>query len=265
VIAVRLMPLLIGLAVVWAPAAWARHETGFLDRSVALAGVEYRYEVYVPRDWTPGRRWPVIVALHGGGEYGTDGLTPTIGALAKAIREHPDRFPAVVVFPHGHPGGAGWQGTNADAAMKEIDGALREFHGDPARVYLTGYSAGGNGAWWLAYHHPGRFAAAVIVCGFVTAFTGRQSHNDYPAIAPASAADPYAEVARGVGALPIWLVHGDADKNVSVEESRHMFAALKLAGDDVHYIELPGVEHPAWDPAYQNSDIAAWLFAQRRR
>lgn len=261
----RLKLVLVCLVVGWAPAAWARHETGFLDRTVTLGGAEYRYEVYVPRDWTLSRPWPVMVALHGGGEYGTDGLAPTVGALAKAIRQHPDRFPAVVVFPHAHPGASGWQGVNGEAAMKEVDGALREFHGDRARVYLTGYSAGGNGAWWLAYHNPHRFAAAVIVCGFVTAFTGRQSHIEYPPIAPASAADPYGEIARGIGAMPIWLVHGDADRNVSVEESRHMLAALKAAGGDARYTELPGVDHQAWDPAYQDPDIAAWLFAQRRR
>ena len=130
-----------------------------------------------------------------------------------------------------------------------------------ARIYLAGFSAGGNGAWWLAYHHPGRFAAAVIVCGWVTPFTGRESHISYPAIAPAAAGDTYAAVAKGIGGLPIWLVHGDADRTVSVEESRHMFAALEATGDDVHLTELPGIDHAAWDPAYQNPDIAAWLFS----
>jgi predicted peptidase len=248
-----------------APAAWARQETGFLDRSVTVHGVEYRYAVYVPRAWNPVSRWPVVLALHGGGTYGTDGLTPTEGALAKAIRLHPERFPAIVVFPHGHANGLGWQGPNGEAALDELNGALAEFHGDPSRVYLTGFSAGGNGVWWLAFHHPGRFAAAVIVCGWVTPFTGRQSHISYPPIAPVAAGDAYAAVAKGVGRLPIWLVHGDADQTVSVEESRHMFAALKAADDDVRLTELPGVDHPAWDAAYQNPDIAAWLFAQRRR
>jgi predicted peptidase len=246
------------------PAARAGQETGFLDRAVTVDGIEYRYAVYVPRDWSPTKHWPVILALHGGGTYGTNGLWPTEGALAKAIRIYPDRFPAIVVFPHGHPDGKGWQGPNGNAALDELSAAIAEFHGDPSRLYLTGASAGGNGAWWLAYHHPDRFAAALIVCGWVTRFTGRQSGIDYPPIAASTSTDAYAAVAKGVGDLPVWLVHGDADKTVSVEESRHMFAALKANGNDVHLIELPGVDHPAWDPAYQNLDIATWLFAQRR-
>ena len=258
--------LLLWSALLGAPTALAqRVETGFLDRAVTVGGIEYRYEVYVPRDYDPARRWPVILALHGGGELGSDGILPTVGALAKAIRQHPDRFPAIVVFPHAHADGTPvWQGPSGQAALVEVDRALAEFHGDSSRVYLTGYSAGGNGGWYLAYHYPQRFAAAVIVCGWVTPFQGRQSHLDYPSIPPISAADPYAEVARGVAGLPIWLVHGDADKNVSVDQSRHMYAALKTAGADVHYTELPGVDHSAWDPAYQNPDIAAWLFKQHR-
>jgi len=60
-------------------------------------------------------------------------------------------------------------------------------------------------------------------------------------------------------------LHGDADKSVPVEESRGMAAALKTAGADVRYSELPGVGHNSWDTAYGMPDLAAWLFAQRRR
>ncbi len=254
---IALLALCSTLAV--ASVALARQETGFLDRSIIFHGLEYRYAVDVPRYWSPVRRWSVIVALHGGGTYGTDGLTPAEGALGKGIRTHPDRYPAIVIFPHGHADGLGWQGPNGEVALEEMRDTLADFHGDPSRVYLTGFCAGGNGAWWLAFHHPGQFAAAVIVCGWVAPFTGRQSHIAYPSIAPAAAGDVYAAVAKGVGRLPIWLVHGDADQTVSLEESRHMFAALKAASDDVHLTELPGVDHPAWDPAYQDPEIAAWL------
>ena len=158
-------------------AASPRHETGFLDRAVTVKGVEYRYEVYVPRGYTPARAWPIVLSLHGGGDYGSDGIRPTVGALAKAIRLHPDRFPAIAVFPQAHADGTpGWQQKSGEAALVEVDEALKEFHGDPSRIYLTGASAGGNGAWFLAYHHPQRFAALVVICGFVSDFTGRQSH-----------------------------------------------------------------------------------------
>jgi predicted peptidase len=124
---------------------------------------------------------------------------------------------------------------------------------------------GGNGAWYLAYHHPDRFAALVVICGFVEEFTGALNKVLYPPIVPASVADPFAAIAQRVSRLPIWIFHGDADPTVPVEVSRRMASALKAIGADVQYTELPGVAHNSWDPAYDRADLAAWLFKQQRR
>ncbi len=241
-------------------------DTGFLNRSVTLDGVEFRYQVYVPRDYRPSTSWPIIIALHGGGEYGDDGISQTEGGLARAIRHHPERFPAIVIFPQSHADHTpGWQLKGGQAALLALDKAIAEFHGDPSRVYLTGYSAGGNGAWFLASHHSDRFAAVVVVCGFVSAFKGKTSGTEYPALAPASAADPYLYVARQVATLPVWVFHGDADKSVSVEESRNMVKALRSIRANVQYTEFPGVDHNAWDPAYDRADLLQWLLQQHRK
>jgi predicted peptidase len=243
-----------------------RIETGFLDRTVTLERAESRYQVYVPRGFVPTTKWAVILALHGGGEYGSDGIRPTVHGVAAAIRQHPERVPAIVVFPQAPADGKpGWHLDAGRAALRAVDDAIIEFSGDPARVYLTGYSAGGNGAWYLASRHPERFAAVVVVCGFVSDFVGRSSAVRYPSLAPPGAAEPYAAVAKQVAHLPIWLFHGDADGVVPVDESRRMFAALKAAGADVRYTELPGVSHDAWTPAYGRAELFEWLLKQRRR
>ena len=241
-------------------------ETGFLNRSIQVDGAEFRYQVYVPRDFQPATSWPVILALHGGGEYGSDGLRQTAGGLAAAIRRHADRFPAIVVFPQSHADGTpGWHAAGGRAALAAVDKTIAEFNGDTSRVYLTGLSAGGNGSWYLASHHPERFAAVVVVCGWISEFRGRTSGVLYPALAPASVPDPYAAMAKLLSPLPIWIFHGDADETVSVEESRRMATALKAIGADVQYSELPGVGHNAWDPAYARADLIEWMLKQRRR
>jgi len=245
--------------------AGAAQESGFLDRVVNVDAKEYRYEIYVPREHTSNRPLPVILALHGGGQYGTDGISQTALGFAHAIRSHPERFQAVVVFPQSPPDGtAGFQGLGGRIALAALDKTMSEYSADKSRVYLTGLSMGGNGAWYLAYHHPERFAAALIVCGFIGEFTGRQSGVLYPPIIPGKASDPYREIAEHLTKLPIWIFHGDADLNVSVEESRRMFAALKAVGADVRYTELPGVDHNAWNTAYGRQDVIAWLFQQKR-
>jgi predicted peptidase len=241
-------------------------ETGFLNRSVRVGGSQYRYVVYVPREINRSKSYPVILALHGGGEYGSDGLQQTTGALAKAIRLNPERFPAIVVFPQAKADGTpGWQQEGGKAALAALDRSIKEFRGDLRRVYLTGLSAGGNGSWFLLSHYPERFAAAIVVCGFISEFKGRTSGVNYPALAPPAASDAYAYIAKRVSQIPIWIFHGDADQSVSVEESRKMYAALKTISADVQYTELPGVPHNAWDPAYARAEVFEWLLKQKRR
>ncbi len=240
-------------------------ETGFLDRTVVVNSIEYRYQVFVPREFTRTKTWPVIIVLHGGGTYGSDGIRPTEGGLGRVIRSSRKGFPAIVIFPQAHADGTpGWQLEGGLAVMAALEKSIKEFKGDPKRVVLTGYSAGGNGTWSLASRYTDRFAAIVPICSFVFKFKGGTSGVEYPALAPADAGDPYAFIARKVVSLPVWIFHGDADKNVSVEESRKMAAALKAVGANVQYTEFPGVDHNAWDPAYARPDLIEWMLKQRR-
>lgn len=50
-------------------------------------------------------------------------------------------------------------------------------------------------------------------------------------------------------AAPVFLVHGTADNNVDVEQSRDMEAALRRAGKSVEYLEFEGLEHSLRDSA----------------
>lgn len=257
-----LRALAAALVVALAPAAQAAErpaETGFLDRTVTVDGQAFAYQVYVPRGYRPGSRPPAILALHGAGERGSDGLLQTEVGLAGAIRRHPDRWPAVAVFPQA-PAALLWRDLPARVAMAALAQAEAEFGTDPDRVYLMGLSMGGSGTWTLAYAHPGRFAALVPVCAFAGPFRGLP-----PVAADASAdADPYAALARKIAAVPVWMIHGEADSVVPVEESRRMHAALAAAGGRVTYKELPGVNHNSWDPGFADPALPAWLFQQRR-
>jgi predicted peptidase len=232
-------------------------ETGFLTRRIAHAGVAYPYQVYVPADYDPARAWPAVLFLHGAGERGDDGLLQTEIGIGAAIRRHPERFPAIVVMPQA-PLESFWGGPAGDAALAALDRTCEEFSVDARRTYLTGLSMGGHGSWFLAYRHPQRFAAALIICGFVGDRPNR------PSLVPPGAGTPYQRMADGVKHLPIWIVHGEVDRAVPVAESRAMAAALTEMGADVRYTELPGTDHDSWTAAYNSPSIVEWLFAQHR-
>ena len=242
--------------IVVAGPAWARHpETGFLNRVVAVDGVNYDYQVFVPRNWSKNTKWPVILFLHGYGEEGDDGLVQTEEGLGMAIRNHVDRFPFVVVFPQCRKKDW-WTNASMEAqALKALDQTMKEFKGDPQRVYLTGLSMGGYGTWDIGSKHAERFAALVPVCGGIRLPPGHHLGDlkDVPADP-----DPYAAVAQKIGKTPVWVFHGGADDTVPVTESRNMVEALKTAGGDVHYTEYEGVGHNSWDKAYDTAELFTW-------
>jgi predicted peptidase len=151
----RLFVLLTILVSIPRAAVAQRIETGFLDRVLMVDGEPRRFQVYVPRGYSPLERWPVILALHGSGDRGTDGLLQTTQGIAAAIRRNVARWPAIVVFPQMKPE-AVWNGEEAELAMQALDQTMKEFVIDPDRVYLTGFSRGGSGAWFLAYRYPER-------------------------------------------------------------------------------------------------------------
>jgi predicted peptidase len=253
----RALLLLLALAVP-ASAFGQATETGFLNRTLTVGADSYRYQVFVPADYTRSRSWPVVLFLHGGGERGTDGLIQTEVGIGSAIRRFADRFQAVVVMPQARPP-QGWVGSNADMALKALDQAEKEFATDKSRVYLTGLSMGGAGTWYIAYRHPNRFAALVAICARV-----RPSATTTDPVVPAADGEPFATLAARIKHLPIWIFHGDADQTVPVDESRGVAAALTALGAPVKYSELPGVGHNSWDAAYRSPELVEWLFAQRR-
>ena len=242
--------------------------TGFLDRVVTVGSETYRYQVYVPADYSADRLWPVILFLHGAGERGADGLLQTDVGIGTAIRKHSARFPAIVVLPQARSDHR-WDDAMQAQAVAALEAATMEFHGDRDRTYLTGLSMGGRGAWILAGKAPERFAALVVIAGPVTyipeTWTTIEKETAFREGDFLRSADPYGAVAAKVKSLPIRLFHGSADMAVPVTESRQMAAALQRLGTDVKYTEYEGLPHNSWDRAYAELDLIPWLLAQRRQ
>jgi predicted peptidase len=254
-----ILPVLTAVCCVAQPMSAQHRDNGFLDRTVVQGALTYRYQVYVPADYAPTRPWPVILALHGAGERGADGLLQITVGLAPAVRRDPARFPAIIVFPQ-LPTDSQWVGAPAEAAMQALRRTMAEFRVDSNRIYLTGLSMGGHGAWYLAYRYADLFAAVAPICGWVADLP--QLPGSVPVV-PVDSGPPLPALARRLSRVPIWIFHGEMDQVIPVTASREAAAALKAAGGNVLYTELPGVDHDSWDAAYASREFTDWLFAQR--
>lgn len=209
---------------------------------------EVGYLLFLPRDYDAKsrKRWPLILFLHGAGERGTDIWQVATHGPPKHIKDHPD-FPFVVVSPQ-CPAGQVWSNVNLRGLL---DGIMRDYAVDPARVYLTGLSMGGYGTWRLGLTHPEKFAAIAPVCGGGELIT----------VALLSL-----EKRRSLRSLAVWAFHGAKDPVVPLSESQRMVDVVKKAGvKEVKLTIYPDVGHDSWTQTYDTSRLYDWFLKHERK
>jgi predicted peptidase len=257
----------------WAPIAALKRLAPSLARAfaphvhVSQSGERMPYRLFTPARLAPGRRFPLVVFLHGAGGSGTDNARQleggnVFGALVWALPENQERHPAFVLAPQ-----SDWNwpctifdpknppkraadvklcpphalGIGARLAFEVIDHLLGSLPIDRARVYVTGHSMGGAGTWHMVAQRPWLFAAAVAVCG-----------RGHPGTAPL------------MTNVPIWNFHGARDDVEPVASSRVMIEALRKAGARPRHTEYPDLGHNAFAWTYTEPALVEWLFAQKR-
>jgi len=226
------------------------------------------FHEYLPPGYGTGARFPLIVFFHGSGERG-DGSSRE---LARVLANGPPRLlaegaelPAIVISPQ-LADGVRW---TAAVTTPFVDRILAAYDVDPDRIYITGLSLGGEGAWVYARNHPDRIAAIAPVCG-------PRSGTGYGVLA----------------GLPIWAFHTSGEEIVPVRTSVEILTevtgvapvpeagqtgyfdgarwswrpgeAAPQSGERVAFTAYPGASHDAWTPAYGNPELWRWLLAQRR-
>jgi poly(3-hydroxybutyrate) depolymerase len=232
-------------------------ETGFLNRTLDLHGATYHFEVYLPEEWRRDdhRDWPIILFLHGRGERGAEGMWQTQIGLPEALRDHPERWPFIVVMPQ-CPQSHYWTDPDMMAmAMAALDQETDEFHADRARTYLTGLSLGGYGSWEIARTWPKRWAAIAIAAGGVFWSYQPDRWREVSTLP--------AEYAHALGRTPVWIFHGSLDPVVPVREDEVMFEAFKASGGHMRLWIYQGLTHDCWFRAFNEPELPRWLLMHR--
>ncbi len=237
------------------------------------------YYLYIPANYNPTRKYPLVLLLHGGGERSKS--TNTLAQNEKLLLNDPyasvwsaaynapgnpriqQNWPCFVVIPQiessqqwvnvdVHKGSYVQPGQPSIPLMltKELLDALQHKYSgiDASRLYITGLSNGGLGTWDAIERWPNYFAAAAPIAG---------------------AGDP--SKAAVLKDLPIWAFHGSVDPTIPVSGSRDMIAAIQAAGGHPRYTEFAGQGHGVWPYVYalntsslRVTGFFAWLFAQHR-
>ena len=195
------------------------------------------YLLYEPPGWAEEPR-PFVLFLHGSGERGSDVERVAAHGIPYEI-ERGKNFPFVAVSPQ-CPRTEAWVDL-CEPLLELVEELVETLTLDPRRIYVTGVSMGGFGAWKLASTKPERFAALVPVCG-----------GGDPSWTPR------------LRDLPTWAFHGADDPVVSVHHSQAMVDALRAVGAPIRFTLYPGVGHESWQQTYENLELYDWLLGQRR-
>jgi predicted peptidase len=226
-----------------------------INRSMELDGQLYKWSIMIPD--SAQRGGASLLFLHGAGECGTDGKKNLAVGLPPAVMKNPETWPFVLIVPQKPSMLSEWE-DHERALLAMLKEAHKDGFIDSDRLAITGLSQGGHGTITLASMHPERFRAAVPVCGYVERRVSRAGERLEEI--PANPDDPAViEAAKKLAKLPVWFFHGDLDNVVPSAESSALNEALQQRNADTRYTELADTNHNAWDPAYSNEQLAAWL------
>lgn len=218
-------------------------------------GERMPYRLVKPIPWEPGRKYPLLIFLHGAGERGSRNQK-TLKWGAAFMREAARKYQSFVLLPQ-CPWREHWPNcvhqsadiftmskrpSRAMRALFSLLGMiLRDYDIDRDRVYVVGISMGGYGVWDMIQRRPDMFAAAAPIVG-----VGDKS------------------LAPTIAHIPIWLFNGARDPGFKASISRGMLAALRKAGGYPRHTEYPGVSHLCWLSAFRDPKLLDWIYAQRR-
>lgn len=221
-------------------------------------GTELNYRLLTPEAGAKGEKFPLILFLHGAGERGSDNEKQLIWGSGMFLNPvNIEKYPAFVLFPQCPEDGfwaynlrpRSFLELQEEEQMPQIFKAVKELVDlyadnpmvDKSRIYIMGLSMGAMGTFDMVARFPETFAAAIPICGHVQP-----------------------ERLKNIKGVNFRIFHGDADTTVPVECSRNAYKALKEAGVNVEYIEIPGCGHDSWNPAFRRDDFMEWLFKQKK-
>lgn len=207
------------------------------DERIDVQGQRYGLALSIPLTYQPSKGYGLIVCLHGAGFSGDAYLERWQARLGEDY---------ILACPT-YPAGAWFTRRAEDVVLSTIRHVRRRYHIDPDRIFLTGMSNGGIGAWLIGMHHAPLFAGLAPMASGL-------DHVLMPFLA-------------NLRNMPVYIIHGAKDQVMPVALSRSIARELTALGYPHVYREHQG-EHPIagghYFPREELPALVTWLDHQRR-
>lgn len=251
-------------------------------------GKDMFFRLYVPRNFSEERRYPLVMNLHGIGECGIDNRNQVNQSEISRqwmLDSVKNKYQAFILYPQcpsssyewgyfntGTADQKGYAGIPSVAAIKVIDSLIKVYPIDTTRLYVGGLSWGGLGTEAIMMSYPNKFAAAFPCAG----------ENKLNTVSIMTK-------------TPFWISHGSADGTVPVNPDRQLVSAVEQAaipvvrfvsgrnmanptgisvdslrkavanGSLYLYSEITNGDHGSgWLEAYESPMLVPWLMSKSR-
>lgn len=207
------------------------------EERITVRDRTYSVSLAVPDSYQSSRSYGLVVCLHGAGFSGDAYLERWRPRLGEEY---------ILVCPT-YPQGAWFTRRAEELVLAAIRTVQQRYHIDPDRIFLTGMSNGGVGAWLIGMHHAPRFAGIVPMAGGLD-----------------QVLFPFLENLRST---PTYIIHGSHDQVMPVELSRSIAKELQRLGAPYVYREHEGAHPQAGGHYFPREELPAlvqWLNGQRR-
>ncbi|MBK1876106.1 prolyl oligopeptidase family serine peptidase [Pelagicoccus mobilis] len=210
-----------------------------------------KYWAYLPSE-TTAAKLPLILFLHGGGGTGSD--IHKIKGQPMGVWKGIQRFekgPCIIVAPQclrspRESKDGGWQVDDLNLLLQDLKA---RFPIDSERIYLSGNSMGGYGAWMWGGHNPEQFAAIAPIVG-----------------GPKEVTPDLDQWASNLVKVPVYAFAGALDKVVPAERSERMVKAIRAAGGQKAKLKsYPNAGHDASHLVFASAEFYDWMFSQRKQ
>jgi predicted peptidase len=194
----------------------------------------YQFWLYTPENNDSLEKKPLVIFLHGQSLCGNNLYKVKRYGTIDAI-EAGRKINAYVVAPQ-NPGGS-WK---PEKILNILNWTKERYDVDTNRVYVLGMSLGGYGTINFVGTYPEKVAAAMALCG-------GGSLKNY----------------CGLNNVPLWIIHGTADKRVPVSRSQNVVNKMVECGDTSLLIfnKWTGVNHSVLARLFYLPETYQWLFS----
>ncbi|ULA67535.1 MAG: conserved exported protein of unknown function [Nitrospira sp.] len=207
------------------------------DEQVVVRDRPYRLSLSIPQSYEPIQDYALVVCLHGAGFTGEAYLDRWKSRLG----EH-----YILACPT-YPAGAWFTRRAEDLVLATVQLVQQRYRIDPNRIFLSGMSNGGIGAWLIGMHHAPLFAGLAPMASGID-----------------DVLFPFLENLR---TTPVYIIHGSQDQVMPVELSRKLAGELKNLDYPFIYREHDRTHAMAgghFFPREELPDLVKWFDNQRR-